>query len=441
MNLIVIEVALGLAFVFLGVSLVTSMAVETLSSWRNWRGILLREGIAWLLGGGPGRQLVTKTSFVARWMPGAELRSRVAVASLHPAEIELIRKMHAHPLLGGCEVLSNRPPSYVAAHQFALALLDCLATRAGTDRGYGNLRNHLDSLPDGFLRTRLRSILRDSDLASAQAAIERDFEEMMGRISGWYKRRTQVALFVLGSIIAVIFNIDTLRIVDTLWHDDTARKAVAGYVENYVSRCEKAAEGKECNAEAMRAVMQDASGLASLPVGWDDRAAAYYSARRTVVPEDANALVKLFRCAASQTLPLMIFGWLLTGVAASFGAPFWFDALSRLVALRITGRKPMESSAASSAGDRGQTPSNLASVAGSVGASVGERGAVTDSLDSVLSKDDIRLMQAGLGLAEADQTGELDQITRDAIRARQALTGRPQTGLADSATVRELLTQ
>jgi hypothetical protein len=35
-------------------------------------------------------------------------------------------------------------------------------------------------------------------------------------------------------------------------------------------------------------------------------------------------------------------GVLLTGLALSFGAPFWFDALSKLSRLRITGRRPKD---------------------------------------------------------------------------------------------------
>ena len=35
-----------------------------------------------------------------------------------------------------------------------------------------------------------------------------------------------------------------------------------------------------------------------------------------------------------------ILGWLITALAVSLGAPFWFDLLNRLVKLRGTGTKP-----------------------------------------------------------------------------------------------------
>jgi hypothetical protein len=37
---------------------------------------------------------------------------------------------------------------------------------------------------------------------------------------------------------------------------------------------------------------------------------------------------------------LLIIGWLITGIAISMGAAFWFDLLGRLVNVRNTGSKP-----------------------------------------------------------------------------------------------------
>ena len=37
---------------------------------------------------------------------------------------------------------------------------------------------------------------------------------------------------------------------------------------------------------------------------------------------------------------LSLFGWLLTGVAITLGAPFWFDVLGKVSNLRASGIKP-----------------------------------------------------------------------------------------------------
>ena len=41
--------------------------------------------------------------------------------------------------------------------------------------------------------------------------------------------------------------------------------------------------------------------------------------------------------------PLKLVGWVVTAFAVSFGAPFWFEALSRLGSLRTTGTRPTPS--------------------------------------------------------------------------------------------------
>jgi hypothetical protein len=38
-------------------------------------------------------------------------------------------------------------------------------------------------------------------------------------------------------------------------------------------------------------------------------------------------------------------GWVLTALAVTLGAPFWFDLLNRLVNLRSSGRRPVASTA------------------------------------------------------------------------------------------------
>jgi hypothetical protein len=43
-----------------------------------------------------------------------------------------------------------------------------------------------------------------------------------------------------------------------------------------------------------------------------------------------------------QTLRYHIIGWLLTGFAASLGAPFWFDLLNKFMNLRSAGKAPEE---------------------------------------------------------------------------------------------------
>jgi hypothetical protein len=43
-----------------------------------------------------------------------------------------------------------------------------------------------------------------------------------------------------------------------------------------------------------------------------------------------------------RALDQHLLGWLITVLAISLGAPFWFDMLNRIVAIRSAGRAPEE---------------------------------------------------------------------------------------------------
>jgi hypothetical protein len=74
--------------------------------------------------------------------------------------------------------------------------------------------------------------------------------------------------------------------------------------------------------ELQKSIDNADSALKPLPIGWNGVAL-------TVGP---------------TTWIERILGWLVTGLAVSLGAPFWFDILSKLVNIRGTGDKPAKAS-------------------------------------------------------------------------------------------------
>ena len=57
-----------------------------------------------------------------------------------------------------------------------------------------------------------------------------------------------------------------------------------------------------------------------------------------------------------QALDQHLIGWLLTMLAVSLGAPFWFDMLNRLLSIRGAGRAPRETPKAASGAPRPRHP-------------------------------------------------------------------------------------
>ena len=67
--------------------------------------------------------------------------------------------------------------------------------------------------------------------------------------------------------------------------------------------------------------------LRSLPIGWNcvgNRAWDYWDCAETKLRKE----------------PITILGWIVTAIALSLGAPFWFDLLQKFVNLRGAGVKP-----------------------------------------------------------------------------------------------------
>ena len=137
----------------------------------------------------------------------------------------------------------------------------------------------------------------------------------MDRASGWFKRRVQVILILVGFLIAVSFNVDTLAIFSQLKNSEVAQQ-VAENAALFAGSMD------ESNLEAIAGgeIASELSKLnqLSLGLGWD----GYFSGEESIG-------MKLF---------LSILGWLITALAISLGAPFWFDLLTKLVNIRGTGQ-------------------------------------------------------------------------------------------------------
>jgi hypothetical protein len=131
------------------------------------------------------------------------------------------------------------------------------------------------------------------------------FDASMAHVQEAYTKRMHVVSLAIGLFLAVAGNADTIRVASELWRQPTLRQAVVADANSALAQGIKTADGVTMSQQDM------AAALANLPVGWDDAAKSYVSAR----------------------WPLAILGWLLTAAAIALGAPFWFDLLSRFVNL------------------------------------------------------------------------------------------------------------
>ncbi len=292
-------------------------------------------------------------------------------------------------------------PAYIPSRTFAAAMVDILtppdtAAEDVMEKVKAALAAQRKAVPSDksveAIYTLALNAGKDAtkDLENFKKGLEGWYNDSMDRASGWYKRYTQKILLVVGLALAVCFNVDSVRVARTLWFDRDTRQAMVNAASEYEKAHpgkadEKATDGKEktdpaagapasgpdasaaaasdassgdavTEAKRLKAKLDDAAktftdatNAALLPVGWKQPPSEYWNRGMGYLfpAKDAEGhraarqwaviLPATWRCLA------LALGWLITGMAISAGAPFWFDTLNKFMVVRST-VKPQEKS-------------------------------------------------------------------------------------------------
>ena len=241
---------------------------------------------------------------------------------------------------------NKRMPSYIPSRNFALALMDMAVRGPVVDAGSSHagsgtisieqLRNNIGRLGSPSVQRVLLTALDSAqgDLEKVQKNIEAWYDASMDRVSGWYKRSTQVILFFIGMSVALALNINTLTVANYLYRDKTARDALVAQAQDAVAN--------PLAAQGTYEQVQSKLDALKLPIGWQDGAWASLPQKRGAGGGPGPATVDWWQ---------VITGLLVTAFAATFGAPFWFDLLNKVIVLRST-VKPHEKSPEEASEDR-----------------------------------------------------------------------------------------
>ena len=192
---------------------------------------------------------------------------------------------------------------------------------------------------------------KESKLAKARQNVEQWFDDSMDRVSGVFKRYSQWMALVIGFLIALGLNVDSVDLTLYLWREPTVRQALA---EN-AAQFNLSQQDLEANPEeALQNFRNEFVGL-NLPIGWGFTrvsTSSFYDDQCQLFPREGQAfglpVIGSNLCITppnsnnQANLGLKVLGILLTALAARQGAPFWFDILKRVVNLRGTGANPAE---------------------------------------------------------------------------------------------------
>lgn len=316
-----INILIGLIVVFLAVGLTVSAGTEIVSHWFSMRPKQLIKALAGMIDGGatPGTAIPANGWFFKQ---------------------TLLRSMTDQ---------GNKFPSYMDPKTFSEALLLAI------DKDFANkkaeelstsLEQSLNGLPiDEKAKELIRNYIRQAkgDTAKFRELLEGWFDRVMDSASGWYKRNVAAISLILAVVIVVAANIDTFAIARALQGSDTLRAKMLEIAATLAIEGAASAPGataaptaapcppatpkptQQCGQDAgksqrqLEALKREFENMqqAGLPLGWDGRKLTF-----------SEWLIK-------------IVGLLITICAASLGAPFWFDMLSKVTNIRSAGPKPL----------------------------------------------------------------------------------------------------
>jgi hypothetical protein len=327
-NSVVLDLATGLVFRFLTVSLATGTIVEAIASFLALRAKTLRIGIGQLLNDsnftGLAKQLYDHAAVNPRGS-GSGMTSST-FQKTDPAYID--RQLFGQAML---DILKISPQ--VAANPAALPTVADL--KVAVD---GVVQLH----PDPQIQNLLHGIIERSvgDPNKIKAELVAWFDNAMDLVSGYYKRWTQLISFVVALILAGLLNVDAVRVATVLWEQpklveqlkipaattaDTGT-AAAGGAGAPASNNTGVTPVNEANDKDMLQAMDT-----TLPIGWQNgRLASTWRWASTFQLSDASVFF------------IALTGWLITALSTLFGARFWFDLLQNFIRLKGTGPSPVE---------------------------------------------------------------------------------------------------
>jgi len=379
---LVLQTAIGLVFIFGITAAAVSAVTEGVSRFLGLRAEYLLRGVRTLVDG--------KSDFgLWRRRPDKTESARVAQIMNHPLVASSATEARP-PAQAGNAKLTNAQrralPSYIAGQTFAKALTDILLpghfrlAGAGTAAGSAGraarssrrsakaagvaaeaadaaaeavdaaagaadamaaLRSWADTAvaaksPDPLAEALRRMLVGAQDNMQAfEASVARWYDDHMARVSGWYKRHVRWISLSVGLVLVILFNLDPIRIADSLYSDQAVRGSV-------VTQATQAASCGDKPPATCLADLQAKIGLfrlGGLPVGW---AGVPVCAQRSCSWLDRRGLTNPGKSGIDSVgaVLLVLLGWGLMVAALIPGARFWFDLLSRLGTLRSTGPRP-----------------------------------------------------------------------------------------------------
>lgn len=269
---------------------------------------------------------------------------------------ELVKKIYEHPMVKGItsktllDKLMNRTSvNHIDPKLLTTVLSDIICTSETKDKD-----NIIAALEELYKETgaeeKVNNVLKSiatvveaeskefkDQIKEFQVKAETWFDDAMTQMSKWYKRKTRFIIFFIALPMCWIINVDSIVIAENLYKDDAMRAQVVSAAENLVDirenislKRKNATEAETPALDALEAQVTDTVNQVNemqsnfehlnIPIGWGNK---------TEIKR-----IKEFQDRKSYYWLLKILGILLTTIAVSMGAPFWVDLLKKMIGFR-----------------------------------------------------------------------------------------------------------
>ncbi|MDO9373617.1 MAG: hypothetical protein Q7T76_04340 [Ferruginibacter sp.] len=389
-NNIAFDIVIGLIFIYLLYSLFATVLSELLATWVGLRARNLKEGIDRML----NDEDETKHSILYRIIDSFKLLK-------NPDNLR-VRNFYNHPeikYLGSTGVF--KVPSSFKSISFSKTIIYLLSGEGAANKvriedklkklvARDETLSPEENIFDTETAKYVLSLWNDSygDVVKFKIRLEAWFDRTMEQATEWYKRKIQIVLLVLGFLMAWFFNADTFTIIGKLSTDKAARAQMVNLASAYITAhpeapaAQRTTDSPSVNVGQNLSVRHDSLLAVKRQLEADINNANSLLGSGAWLPDsvfittDKATGVKAFSPALDETTFLNIhqssivadgyypvtreekwryffrlllshfFGFLVTAIAISLGAPFWFDLLNKLMKLRTSAKQDTNSTEA-----------------------------------------------------------------------------------------------
>lgn len=333
-----LEIFIGLFFVYLVLSTLVTSVSEIIAARFHFKARVLRQTVRRLFADNhdledaffkhPEIQSLIdpkrgKRSKYFRWLKCNATKDTIAPSYL---DSEIFTRV-AFSVLAGEKPMANSISSF---ESFLSKWVD------QSDLGNKSQRERFANTLGVHIRSAESSILENPQLSERQALkqeIERWYDTGMERSRGIYKRKIQHVVIYTSIAIAVLLNADTIRIVQALSNNEAVLASTVDAALIQISEQSSTSESDlpEKNFQTATRLLEDSAYKlenVGIPLGWDS-----YELEQLRQPSKPLWFALL---GGVFYFFMKAVGLGATAIAASLGAPFWYDILNKLAKIRTS---------------------------------------------------------------------------------------------------------